>query len=334
MSAPKGFDWYVTAPARKTALEAMTEQQITLAVEGETDWEWVQKLVVPNRVEVTYELGNAGGKDWVLNCVRASKARQRRVIGIIDRDLEGLLGSRTEHLEPGIFDTEVRDVEVLFAACGALYDALVHEVPPKRASVAIRAHAEQIVHEALKSAATVGAFEFASAKRFEGRSGKVVPNQAWNELWQFYGKDPKGNWAFDFKSWLLTLENGHGWSADETKRLGVEAAALMKYAGQEAEVWLQQSGIEVPTEDEINRARHLMLARGHNLIYFVSKAWCVDARGTMPTPNLFPSECSFIAERCRLMFGVGVFRTTELCKKVEDYCRKVFGQSEELFRIA
>ncbi len=330
MKPEKSFDWYVNSESRRAAQAAMTPFEITIAVEGESDWEWLCKLVIPNRVRIEY--GNNGGKKWVLERVRSSRKDSLNVIGIIDRDFEGLCGERVEEGERGIFDTEVRDSEVLIASSGVLRDALLHCCPPKTKLERQINRVDQIISEALASAALVGGVQLASHRRFG--LGKVVPRKAWNRLWTFFVKDSSGRWVFDLEKWLLILKTQFKWTNDEANLLRVETMNVLAEVTKEAEFWMIRLGVETPTNDQISRARHLLLAHGHHLIDFAAMAWFTELDGFRAQDKVRENSSRNLAERSRLLFSVALFKTTDLFSKIEVYCKSNFGTEYAVFRSA
>lgn len=102
----KSFNTYVEDPSIKQAIEDMTRMLITLVVEGESEWRWLQRKLALNAAKLDFQRSAAGGKSFVITQSGDLMRQKRPVVGLIDRDLDGWTCDRNEAQIPYIFDTE------------------------------------------------------------------------------------------------------------------------------------------------------------------------------------------------------------------------------------
>ncbi|MCQ2070112.1 MAG: DUF4435 domain-containing protein [archaeon] len=106
--------------ANEISMTRSTFKGTYVVVEGETDLRLYSKFIPQDKVRILV----AHSKDNVCKAVSISTRRaDDRVVGIIDRDLDGLLGTKRV---PPLFMTDGRDMESTLM-CSQAFDAVVFE---------------------------------------------------------------------------------------------------------------------------------------------------------------------------------------------------------------
>lgn len=318
MAVPKSFAAIVDSKAIRDAIETLTPNRILIFVEGESDWLWLNPKVVKNKADVRYELDDDGGVDYVLERVRACKAKGTRCIGIIDRDFAGLEGTRHENLLDEVFDTELHDSEVVMIDAGALSLAMEWHVPPKRRPGGIsEARIEKLRREVLAAAGMLGAVRLVNLKRRPARAG--ISKELMDRWIGTFSPGATGKWEL-LGANLLTLLP---WDSAQKKSFGDDLKEACRVAREEAKHLLPDGA----SPDDIEYVMTLLLCNGHDLMHLMATCWHDALAGTSvstPTVAFCRKELS---DLMRSLFDFVMFKRTRLHEKIDEFCLKRYGQS-------
>ncbi len=322
MAAPKSFAAILNSPEIRDAIQTLTPGRVLVFVEGETDWQWLYSMIAKNRADIRYELGNAGGVDYVLEQVHQCRQRGTRCIGIIDRDFAGLEGTRHENLVDEVFDTELHDSEIVMVDAGALALAMEWQSPPKQRPTTISdARIERLRRECLSTAAILGAVRLVNIRRRASRDlQRPIVDDAVMDAWKStFALNGAGVWKLD----IATLQAAINWNGRKGVAFATEVQAALNEARNEARFLLPDN----PTAEDVEYVSGLILCNGHDLMDLMSKAWDSYISGVNTCAASQRSCRDDLYDRMRGLFDFIRFSKTRLHEKLDHFCGHRFGTS-------
>jgi hypothetical protein len=329
MQTDKSFRTFTENASIKAAIRIMTKPLVTIVVEGLSDWHWLQRKINRAAAHIAFATDDAGGKDYVLSTVKELKEKHQRCIGIIDRDLEGFCGKRYEVLVNEIFDTEVRDAEMMMLQTEALLFKMETLVPPTGRHKHIRLPDIYDVHlDALKASTWVGVAELVNAKRREDASPlrPYIDSFPRYDAYDFFNCDAKHR-HFEITAFLESIFDRLEWKSHVRKPFHDEVQNEYKQLLASTKDILNKNNTREISQTEINETMPFYIANGHLFMELVTKAWYCRLHDREPNTEQFNKLYQILEKGMYDCFEMLLFKRTCLFEKIQEYCQALIGKS-------